>query len=170
MRVQMELISKIMDLFRMDQNCNGTVIGIHSYSMVFPCEVCGKGFRGRRDHSEHMRVHTGRKAVCPICGEKFSNEANLDRHKREVNCGARPAEQSASYWRGRYEAKNREYNKLAKELAITKERIAVMSGNSWAAGFKTAGDVNALQKDTICLRCMRLMPKEDLAEHERVHQ
>lgn len=114
--------------------------------MGFPCEVCGKNFRGRRDHSEHMRVHTGRKAVCPICGEGFSNEANLVRHERDVDCSVRPAEQRASYWRGRYEAKNRAYNNLAKELAKTKEQLAVVSGNSWAAGFKTASDQNAFAK------------------------
>jgi uncharacterized Zn-finger protein len=56
----------------------------------FPCDICRKAFKLKKDLIIHTRFHTGEKPYeCEICKKAFSNSSNLTEHKR-VHTGEKP--------------------------------------------------------------------------------
>ena len=47
---------------------------------TFTCEVCGKVYQSFNGHYKHMKIHSGNKVVCMVCGHRFNFATELKNH------------------------------------------------------------------------------------------
>ena len=47
---------------------------------TFPCDICGKIYQSFNGRYKHMKIHTGHKVVCMICGCGFNFSTELKNH------------------------------------------------------------------------------------------
>ena len=54
------------------------------------CQYCGKTFKVTRDHTNHIRTHTGEKPfACPHCPHRSARSDNLKMHIAIIHDGKR---------------------------------------------------------------------------------
>lgn len=53
--------------------------------MSFRCVQCGRPFNTPQALQEHSRIHSGQRVRCDLCGNTYSNLANLTRHQSSVH-------------------------------------------------------------------------------------
>ena len=51
----------------------------------FLCHYCSKFTNHKNDMRKHIRTHTGKKLLCPICGRRFSQNDALNLHMFTVH-------------------------------------------------------------------------------------
>lgn len=64
-----------------DQNLASTEPNVETQIQIYPCEICGKRFQNLRNLERHMRTfNSNLTSVCPMCNTKFSSERLLRTH------------------------------------------------------------------------------------------
>ena len=61
------------------------------HSKLFPCEICGKSVKHKKDHMKtmHSSKLSEEKHYCDICGKSFVREVNMKNHKQNFHEGRR---------------------------------------------------------------------------------
>ena len=63
------------------EGLNRHVRHVHQKLVKFRCQICGKGYEGRRNYHDHMATHAGvKRNVCSICQAQFTFERSLKAH------------------------------------------------------------------------------------------
>ncbi|XP_022832978.1 uncharacterized protein LOC111360897 isoform X3 [Spodoptera litura] len=63
---------------------------VHTGVKKFQCDLCKKKFTQKPSLLYHMKTHTGVTYECSVCGKRFTNPNNRNRHVKSVHIGARP--------------------------------------------------------------------------------
>ena len=67
--------------FASKEGLNRHVRHVHQKLVKFRCQICGKGYEGRRNYHDHMATHAGvKRNVCTICQDQFTFERSLKVH------------------------------------------------------------------------------------------
>ena len=57
---------------------------VHTEESNFPCSICGKNLRQKKDLVDHLRAHSGEKPfACPYCPYRASSTSLLYHHKKQ---------------------------------------------------------------------------------------
>ena len=57
---------------------------------TFPCDICGKAFKHKRNLNNHTRIHNGEKPyACETCEKTFTHSSSLADHER-IHTGEKP--------------------------------------------------------------------------------
>ena len=60
------------------EGLNRHVRHVHQKLVKFRCQICGKGYEGRRNYHDHMATHAGvKRNVCTICQAQFTFKRSL---------------------------------------------------------------------------------------------
>jgi uncharacterized Zn-finger protein len=59
-------------------------VRVHTNERPYPCtfEGCGKGFKTSSALTAHMRGHKGERPFVCVCGQRFADASNLNKHKK----------------------------------------------------------------------------------------
>merc|ERR1711874_872978 len=80
------IISSPVGFFKVDDNSH---IGspkrpvLAEQSHRFVCQFCRISFSNMLSWKSHLNTHNNTTIRCPVCGEKFGKEKQLEKHKRE---------------------------------------------------------------------------------------